>query len=141
MVIIIHQNHLASKQMELNKVLNDAVKILWTLISPHPKICWSLLFGNEMGGEHSNLLFCTKFTSWDMINLFHSYYSCLQKNNKQLQLKYCLLIKKILLVDVMGNNEWLKLLYSRDIFKMVNELNLSLQGLSKFYQTNYKFKN
>ncbi|KDR08680.1 Zinc finger MYM-type protein 6, partial [Zootermopsis nevadensis] len=116
---MIHRKHLAAKKLstELNTVMNDAVKII-----------------NEIRSRATNSrLFTTLCESMDSHHqhlLLHAEVRVLARPFElREEVKQFLRERKSDLVEPLFNEEWMtKLTYMPDIFNLMNELNISVQG-------------
>ena len=126
---IIHCEHLVAKKMspELHKVLSDVIKIINEI---RHKALNSRIFEilcKETGSQYTHLLFHTEvrwlsrgkiltrlFVLREEIKLFFQ-----QQNNQKFQ-------------KLLSDDEWVaKVAYLADVFSLLNELNISLQGQLK----------
>ena len=122
---VIHREMLASQKMspELNSVLQDVIKII-----NHIKLhaLNSRLFAQlceEMDAEHTRLLLYTE------VRWLSKGRSLVRVFELQEPLQRLLLEKQSPLAAHFSDTEWVaKLAYLCDIFNLLNELNLSLQG-------------
>ena len=122
---VIHREMLASRKMspELNNVLQDVIKII-NHIKVHALNSRLLMqFCEEMDTEHTRLLLHPE------VRWFSKGRSLARVFELRELLQRSLLEKQSPLAAHFSDTEWVtKLAYLCDIFNLLNELNLSLQG-------------
>ena len=122
---MIHREMLASKQMvpELNDVLSSCIKVVNLIKASALNSRIFKVLCTEMGAEHVNLLLHTE-VRWlsrgkVLLRLFEL----------RDEVKCFLVQKQSHLADLFTNPDWIaKLAYMADMFGILNELNLQLQG-------------
>lgn len=122
---VIHREMLASRKMppELNSVLNDIVKVINHIKAHALNLCLFEQLCEEMDAEHRCLLLYTE------IRWLSRGRSLARVFELREPLQRFLSEKKSPLAAHFSDEEWVaKLAYLCDIFNLLNELNLSLQG-------------
>lgn len=122
---IIHREHLAAKKMsvELNKVLTQSVSAVNAIKTSALNTRLFTILCEEMGSGHSHLLLHAEVRWLSRGKVLKRLFELREET------KIFLTEKKSLLGNLFDDTEWLaKLAYLADIFSLVNELNLSLQG-------------
>nr|CAI5843314.1 unnamed protein product [Callosobruchus analis] len=122
---IIHREHLAAKKLspQLNDILLESVKIVNFIKSNALNSRLFTTLCQEMGSDHVQLLLHAEIRWLSRGKVLKRLYKL--RNEVQLFLNE----KGSLLSRHFQNKEWVALLsYLSDIFSLINELNLSLQG-------------
>lgn len=123
---VIHREALAVQNMaeDLKNTLNDAVHIVNMVKSKALQGRIFSLLCKEMGSEHLNLLYHTDVRWLSKGKMLSRVYELLSELRV-----YCQQHKKPEELNNMNDKKWqLKLAYLADIFGLLNELNLQLQG-------------
>ncbi|KAL1281206.1 hypothetical protein QQF64_000009 [Cirrhinus molitorella] len=123
----IHREALATKNMpdELLSVLNDVVKIVNFIKARPLNSCIFRTICNEMGSEHETLLLHTEVRWLSRGKVLSRIFEL------RCEVQEFFVHNPFHLSSFLQDDIWLqKLAYLADIFSTLNELNLSLQGLS-----------
>lgn len=122
---MLHREQLAAKDMneDLHSVLNQCVKIVNQIRNSAVKTRIFSLMCEEMGSEHKNLLLYSHIRWLSRGKVLKRFFDL------RVEIEIFLNDQKSSLTENFKNNRWIaKIAYLADIFSLLNDLNLAMQG-------------